>query len=111
MNSRSHWTTYDGRSTRQLRVVLLVAVLWQTGNAAAQQFEDHSLQRSAIKTWHVKCPNGRLGMVRYDTRIEPTRMCVSVQDDSRKQTCAEVPLAKALEQVNALGVSVCQKGK
>lgn len=70
--------------------------------AQAQAIEDHSLPHSAIKTWHVKCPSGRLGMVRYDTRPELTKMCVSVQDGSRPQSCTVATQQQALGHVNVL---------
>ena len=78
------------------------------GSAQAQTIEDHSLPRSVIKTFHVKCGNGRLGMVRYDTRPEPTKMCVSVQDGSRVQSCVDVTQQQAPEHVSVLGGWVCQ---
>lgn len=74
----------------------------------AQTIEDHSLPKSAIKTFHVKCSNARLGMVRYDTRTEPTKMCVSVQDGSRPQSCVNVMQQQALGHVKVLGAWVCQ---
>ena len=76
--------------------------------AQAQTIEDHSLPKSAIKTFHVKCSNARLGMVRYDTRTEPTKMCVSVQDGSRVQSCVNVTQQQAPGHVNVLGAWVCQ---
>jgi hypothetical protein len=75
--------------------------------AQAQTIEDHSLPKSAIKTFHVKCSSGRLGMVRYDTRPEPTKMCVSVQDGSRAQSCVNVTQQQAPGHVNVLGAWVC----
>jgi hypothetical protein len=68
----------------------------------------NSLPKSAIKTFHVKCSNGRLGMVRYDTRTEPTKMCVSVQDASRAQSCVTVTQQQAPGHVGVLGAWVCQ---
>jgi hypothetical protein len=79
-----------------------------TATAQAQTIEDHSLPKSAIKTFHVKCSSGRLGMVRYDTRTEPTKMCVSVQDGSRAQSCVTVTQQQAPGHVNVLGAWVCQ---
>ena len=76
--------------------------------AQAQTIEDHSLPKSAIKTYHVQCASGRLGMVRYDTRPEPTRMCASVQDGSRAQSCTAVAQQQALRHVHVLGQWVCQ---
>ena len=73
-----------------------------------QTIEDHSLPRAVIKTFHVKCSNGRLGMVRYDTRTEPTRMCVSVTDGSSAQRCVNVTQQQAPGHVNVLGAWVCQ---
>ena len=76
--------------------------------AQAQTIEDHSLPKSAIKTFHLKCSSGRLGMVRYDTRSEPTKMCVSVQDGSRPQSCVNVTQQQAPSHVKVLGAWVCQ---
>ena len=73
-----------------------------------QTIEDHSLPRSVIKTFHVKCSGGRLGMVRYDTRTEPTKMCASVTDGSRSQSCVNVTQQQAPGHVNVLGGWVCQ---
>ena len=78
------------------------------GSAQAQTIEDHSLPRSVIKTFHVKCSNGRLGKIRYDTRTEPTRMCASVTDGSRAQSCVNVTQQQAPQHVNVLGALVCQ---
>ena len=78
------------------------------GSAQAQTIEDHSLPRSVIKTFHVKCSNGRLGKIRYDTRTEPTRMCASVTDGSRAQSCVNVTQQQAPQHVNVLGGWVCQ---
>ena len=86
----------------------LVLGLGLTATAQAQTIEDHSLPKSAIKTLHVKCSNGRLGMVRYDTRTEPTKMCVSVQDGSRAQSCVNVTQQQVPGHVNVLGAWVCQ---
>ena len=72
-----------------------------------QTIEDHSLPRSVIKTFHVKCGNGRLGMVRYDTRTEPTKMCVSVQDGSRVQSCVNLTQQQAVQHVNVLAGWAC----
>ena len=76
--------------------------------AAAQSIEDHSLPKSAIKTWHAQCANGRLAKIRYDTRTEPTKMCVSVQDGSRPQSCTMVTQQQAPGHVKVLGEWVCQ---
>jgi hypothetical protein len=94
----------------QARLALLTVAVFTlaTGSALAQTIEDHSLPRSAIKTFHVKCSNGRLGMVRYDTRPEPTKMCVSVQDGSRVQSCVNVTQQQAPQHVNVLGQWLCQ---
>lgn len=72
-----------------------------------QTIEDHSLPRSVIKTFHVTCSNGRLGMVRYDTRPEPTKMCVSVQDGSSAQRCVNLTQQQAVQHVNVLAGWAC----
>jgi hypothetical protein len=94
----------------QTRLALMAVAVFTlaTGSAQAQTIEDHSLPKSAIKTFHVKCSSGRLGMVRYDTRPEPTKMCVSVQDGSRAQSCVNVTQQQAPQHVNVLGAWVCQ---
>ena len=91
-----------------LMAIAVVTTAMGMGNAQAQTIEDHSLPRSVIKTFHVTCGNGRLGMVRYDTRPEPTKMCVSVQDGSRAQSCVNVTQQQAPGHVNVLGAWVCQ---
>jgi hypothetical protein len=63
-----------------LRAAAWAFVLNGAASAQAQAVEDHSLPKSAVKTYHVKCPSGRLAMIRYDTRPEPTKVCLSVQD-------------------------------
>lgn len=78
------------------------------GTAQAQTIEDHSLPKSAIKTLPVQCGNGRLGMVRYNTQPEPIKICVSVQDGSRLQSCADVAQQQAINHVKVLGEWVCQ---
>jgi hypothetical protein len=88
--------------------LLCLAAALLASTAQAQTIEDHSLPRSAIKTFHVQCPSGRLGMVRYDTRTEPTKMCVSVQDGSRAQSCVSVTQQQAPGHVGVLGAWVCQ---
>jgi hypothetical protein len=94
----------------QARLALLAVAVFTlaTGSALAQTIEDHSLPKSAIKTFHVKCSNGRLGKIRYDTRTEPTKMCVSVTDGSRAQSCVNVTQQQAPQHVNVLGAWVCQ---
>jgi hypothetical protein len=92
----------------RLALVAVAVFTLATGSAQAQTIEDHSLPKSAIKTFHVKCGNGRLGMVRYDTRPEPIKMCVSVQDGSRAQSCVSVSQQQAPQHVNVLGAWVCQ---
>jgi hypothetical protein len=94
----------------QARLSLLAVAVFTlaTASAQAQTIEDHSLPKSVIKTFHVKCSSGRLGMVRYDTRPEPTKMCVSVQDGSRAQSCVHVTQQQAPQHVNVLGAWVCQ---
>jgi hypothetical protein len=74
--------------------------------AQVQTIEDHSLSRSVIKTFHVKCASGRLGKIRYDTRTEPTKMCVSVTDETRAQSCVHVTQEQAPQHVNVLGAWV-----
>ena len=97
---------------RQLMTAAVAtAAILSAGLATTTQaltIEDHSLPKSAIKTFHVKCSNARLGMVRYDTRKEPTKMCVSVQDGSRAQSCVNVTQQQAPGHVGVLGVWVCQ---
>jgi hypothetical protein len=78
------------------------------GRAHAQTIDDHSLLKSLIKTFHVKCSSGRLGMVRYDTRPELTNMCVSVRDGSSAQRCMNVTQQQAAQHVNVLGPWACQ---
>ncbi len=95
-------------SKARLALVAVAVFTLATGSAQAQTIEDHSLPKSAIKTFHVKCSNGRLGMVRYDTRPEPTKMCVSVQDGSRVQSCVNVTQQQAPQHVKVLGAWVCQ---
>lgn len=83
-----------------------VALIFSLATLAhSQTIEDHSLPKSAIKTFHS---NTRLGMVRYDTRTEPTKMCVSVQDGSRAQSCVNVTQQQAHGHVNVLGQWLCQ---
>lgn len=89
-------------------VAALVVAALGVNPARAQTVEDHSLPKSAVKTYHVKCGNGRLGMVRYDTRKSPVNMCVSVQDGSRPQSCVNVTLQQAPQQVKRLAQWVCQ---
>ena len=91
-----------------LMAIAMVTIGLGMGNAQAQTIEDHSLPRSVIKTFHVTCGNGRLGKIRYDTRTEPTRMCASVTDGSRAQSCVNVPQQQAPGHVNVLGGWVCQ---
>jgi hypothetical protein len=89
-------------------LLALLGLVAAFSTAQAQTIEDHSLPKSAIKTFHVKCSGGRLGMVRYDTRTEPTKMCVSVQDGSRAQSCVNVTQQQAPQHVNVLGQWLCQ---
>jgi hypothetical protein len=91
-----------------LGALLGMALMGFAVAAQAQTIEDHTLPKSAIKTWHVKCPSGSLGMVRYETRVEPTKMCASVQDGSRPQSCTMATQQQALGHVRVLGQWVCQ---
>jgi hypothetical protein len=94
---------------RTIQTTLLGTALMGLALAAqTQTIEDHTLPKSAIKTWHVKCASGRLGMVRYDTRTEPTEMCVSVQDGSRAQSCTVATQQQAAGHVRVLANWVCQ---
>ncbi len=68
----------------------------------------NSLPKPAFKTFHVKCSSGRLGMVRYDTRTEPAKVCVNVQDGSKVQSCVHVTQHQASGHVKVLGAWVCQ---
>ena len=106
--SAKHLATLDRAAAATVAAVVLSFGL--TATAQAQTIEDHSLPKSAIKTFHVKCSSssGRLGMVRYDTRTEPTKMCVSVQDGSRPQSCVNVTQQQAPSHVKVLGAWVCQ---
>ena len=87
--------------------VALAAALSAPG-ASAQVIEDHSLPRSAVKTYHVKCPNGRLAMVRYDTRQEPARVCASVQDGSRAQQCARIAQEQIGQKLSGIAQAACR---
>lgn len=77
-------------------------------SASAQSIEDHSLPKSVIKTYHVKCGNGRLGIVRYDTRQDPARVCSSVQDGSKAPTCTSVPSQEIGARVRDAAQQVCR---
>lgn len=77
-------------------------------SASAQSIEDHSLPKSVIKTYHVKCGNGRLGIVRYDTRQDPTRVCTSVQDGSKAPTCTSAPSQEIGARVRDAAQQVCR---
>jgi hypothetical protein len=96
--------------SKQARLALMAMAVFTVGlgSAQAQTIEDHSLPRSVIKTFHFKCASGRLGKIRYDTRSEPTKMCVSVTDGSRAQSCVHVTQEQAPQHVNVLGAWVCQ---
>ena len=101
------------KAKRAVTVTATTAVIASAPNlsldtlAHAQTIEDHSLPKSAIKAFHVKCSNARLGMVRYDTRTEPTKICVSVQDGSRAQGCVTVTQQQAPGHVGVLGGWIC----
>lgn len=90
-----------------LGLALLGTVAAHTG-ARAQVIEDHSLPKSVVKTYHVKCEGGRLGMLRYDTRNNPVRLCASVQDGSRPQRCADVALPALDAEIRAQAAAVCR---
>jgi hypothetical protein len=75
----------------------------------AQAVEDHSLPGSAIKPDHVKCPGGRLAMIRYDTRQQPAKkVCVSVQDGSRPQQCRSTDEVQLRRVIEDMATQVCQ---
>jgi hypothetical protein len=107
MKQLNHPATHAQRAAAVAATVVAISFSL-VSFAQAQTIEDHSLPKSAIKTFHVKCSNGRLGMVRYDTRTEPAKMCVSVQDGSRAQSCVNVTQQQAPGHVSVLGQWVCQ---
>lgn len=98
------------------RAYVLALCMLGSGNSLAANLalssgtkvEDHSLANSVIKTFHVKCSNGRLGMIRYDVRSDPVKMCVSVQDGSRPQSCVTVTPAQVAPHTQTLANWVCQ---
>ena len=104
-NPREHAAGIESSSIRMLlRAAILLCVATP---AIAQVVEDHSLPKSVVKTLHVKCSSGRLAMIRYDTRAEPTNMCVSVQDGAKPQRCVKVVKEKLSAQIDALAKAAC----
>jgi len=89
------------KTLTRLALVGLLGLLGLPGMAQAQAIEDHSLPGSVVKTYHVKCASGRLGMLRYDTRKSPVRLCASVQDGSRPQRCSDVAAQGLAAELNA----------
>ena len=89
-------------------ISLAIVSLIFSGTVFAQVVEDHSLPKSHIKTYHVKCSSGRMAMIRFDVRTDPTNMCVSVQDGSRPQSCVKVNKEQAPKHINTLARWVCE---
>ena len=80
-------------SARRLQAAVLALTIGAA--VAAPSLEDHSLPRSAVKTFQVTCDGGRLATIRFDTRQEPVRLCTLFPDDTKKpQDCVLVERAK-----------------
>ena len=98
------------QSRRNVRKsVAVLGLVWLCGvtPASAQVLEDHSLPRSAIKTWQVKCPNGRFALIRYDSRESRPKVCAAVQDGSLPMSCVVVEKAQLAQVSRALAAGLC----
>ncbi len=90
------------------RVLVSGLLLLASSFTAAQVIEDHSLPKSVVKTYHVKCNGGRLAVIRYDIRQEPTRLCAVVQDVSRPRQCESVSRSALQPRISAMAAAACQ---
>lgn len=91
-------------------VASILALPLAASAASVTRLEDHSLPRSKVKTYHVTCSNGRFGIVRVDTTVTPSAVCVSVQDGSKIESCGAVGqnVIVPVEMASAAAPFVCQ---
>jgi hypothetical protein len=74
----------------------------------AQAIEDHSLPKSAIKTYHVRCASGGLAMIRHDSRQDPIRVCVNTQDRSKPLRCQVMPKSELQAKLVSVAAAACE---
>ena len=96
------------RAARKVMAALSASAVFFSTGTLAQTIEDHSLPKSSVKTYHIKCSEGRLGKVRYDTRVASPQICASVQDGSKRRKCISTDHAHADEGVRVLARWVCE---
>ena len=89
-------------------LVLLSGWLPVVGSAQVAELSDHSRPRAKVATYHVKCTNGRFGVIRLESAVEPSRVCAAVQDGSRPEQCIGVTAATASATVRASADALCK---
>ncbi len=72
------------------------------------ELSDHSLPRAKVLTWHAKCANGRLGVIRWDPTSTPPQLCAAVQDGSRAEQCVSINPAALNQVVRSVAQDLCK---
>ena len=60
-------------------ILAIVACLPLYGLAQVSGLSDHTRPRAKVQTFHAKCANGRLGVIRFDPTSAPPKVCSAVQ--------------------------------
>lgn len=91
----------------KLTVVAILACLPLCSIAQVSELSDHTRPRATVRTFHAKCVNGRLGMIRLDPTTIPPTICASVQDGSRPEQCSAQSSGTASRQIRAKAEVLC----
>ena len=76
--------------------------------AQVSELSDHSRPRTKVKTFHAKCANGRLGIIRFDPTSTPPKVCAAVQDGSQLEQCSAATSDNAASVVKAKAEILCR---
>ena len=84
----------------------MVCLVPMVASANVVELSDHSRPRAQVKTYHAKCANGRLVMIRWDPTAHT--ICAAVQDGSQSERCMQATADTAAPAVRNAAVSLCR---
>lgn len=92
----------------KLIVLAFAACLPLCSLAQVSELSDHTRPRAKVQTFHAKCANGRLGIIRSDPTSTPPKVCAAVQDGSRPEQCSAATSETAAAVSKAMAEALCR---
>jgi hypothetical protein len=92
----------------KLIVLALAACLPLSGLAQVSELSDHTRPRAKVQTFHAKCANGRISIIRSDPTSTPPTVCLSVQDGSRPEQCSAATPETVTALIKAMAEANCR---